>query len=65
MPAIDLNDVVDDPHLAAVGFFERTEHPSEGPLHQMREPSRFSGWQPAPLDHAPLLGEHTVRVRKN
>ncbi|UIP07207.1 CoA transferase [Erythrobacter sp. SDW2] len=64
MPATDINDVIDDPHLNAVGFFERSEHPSEGSLHQMREPSSFSGWAPEPMGHAPLPGEHTEAFRK-
>lgn len=63
MPATDIDDVIDDPHLAAVGFFERSDHPSEGPLRQMREPSVFSGWKPEPPGHAPLLGEHTDEFR--
>lgn len=64
MPATDINDVIEDPHLNAVGFFEQSEHPSEGMLHQMREPSSFSGWKPEPLGHAPLLGEHTEEFRQ-
>lgn len=65
MPATDINDVVADPHLAAVGFFEHAEHPGEGPLRQMREPSRFSGWSPGPLRHAPQLGEHTGEITRD
>lgn len=58
MPAIDLDDVINDPHLHESGFFERSEHPSEGPLYQTRDPNRFSDWQPGELGDAPLLGEH-------
>ena len=58
MPVTDLNDVIDDPHLRETGFFERTEHPSEGALFQMREPSRFGDWTQGALGPAPLLGEH-------
>ena len=58
MPVTDLNDVIDDPHLRATGFFERQEHPTEGALFQMREPSRFSDWGQGPITGAPLLGEH-------
>ena len=64
MAATDIDDVPGDPHLAAVGFFERSVHPSEGPLRQMREPSSFTGWKPEPLGHAPLLGEHSENFRK-
>ncbi|MEO1220099.1 MAG: CoA transferase [Pseudomonadota bacterium] len=58
MPAVDLDEVVKDPHLRGSGFFERSEHPSEGPLYQMRDPNRFSDWEQGPLGHAPHLGEH-------
>lgn len=58
MPAIDLDEVIDDPHLRAGGFFERGEHPSEGALFQMRDPNRFSDWDASVRGHAPRLGEH-------
>ena len=58
MPVTDLNDVIDDPHLRETGFFERGEHPSEGGVFQMRDPNRFSAWEPGPLPHAPRLGEN-------
>lgn len=58
MPVRDIAEVPDDPHLNAAGLFMRSEHPSEGPLVEMREPSRFSGWeQPIPTP-APRIGEH-------
>lgn len=58
MPAVDLDDVIKDEHLHASGFFEHSEHPSEGALYQMRDPNRFSDWEQGPLPHAPCLGEH-------
>jgi len=58
MPATDLNDVIDDPHLRETGFFERQLHPTEGALFQMREPSRFSDWTQGAIGNAPHLGEH-------
>jgi len=64
MPVADLDDVIDDEHLRAVGFFEHAEHPTEGPLYQMQEPNSFSAWKPGPLGHAPLLGEHTGEFKK-
>ena len=57
MPATDLDDVIDDPHLRDTGFFERGDHPSEGPVFQMREPSRYSAWPGAVRGHAPRLNE--------
>jgi crotonobetainyl-CoA:carnitine CoA-transferase CaiB-like acyl-CoA transferase len=58
MPAVDLDDVIDDPHLCESGFFQRSEHPSEGALFQMRDPNRFSEWDGGDLPHAPHLDEH-------
>lgn len=58
MPAIDLDEVIKDAHLQKSGFFERSDHPSEGPLYQMRDPNRFSDWEQGPLGDAPRLGEH-------
>jgi crotonobetainyl-CoA:carnitine CoA-transferase CaiB-like acyl-CoA transferase len=31
-PVRDIADIMDDPHLAATGFFSRQEHPSEGAI---------------------------------
>lgn len=58
MPAVDLDEVIKDPHLHETGFFERSQHPSEGALYQMRDPNRFSDWAQGELGHAPRLGEH-------
>jgi len=58
MPAVDLDEVIKDPHLNQTGFFEKSEHPSEGPLYQMRDPNRFSDWEQGELGNAPRLGEH-------
>ncbi len=65
MPATDLNDVIDDPHLRQTGFFERGEHPSEGPMFQMRDPNRFSDWDQGDLGFAPLLGEHSGEFKES
>lgn len=65
MPALELDEVIDDPHLHETGFFVRSEHPSEGTLWQMREPSSFSDWQPGPPGDTPLLGEHNKDFKKD
>lgn len=41
-PVNQIDDLVEDPHLRAVGFFEPVDHPSEGPMLAMRSPLRFS-----------------------
>jgi len=62
VPLHDLNDLIDDPHLAAVGFFQSMNHPSEGAIRLTGIPSRWSETQPAITAHPPLLGEHSVEV---
>lgn len=37
-----LDDLLDDPHLKATGFFETVEHPTEGRLVTTKPPIRFS-----------------------
>ncbi|EHP39655.1 Acyl-CoA transferase/carnitine dehydratase [Cupriavidus basilensis OR16] len=50
------------PHLEAVGLFQQTEHPTEGPLREMRPTARFSATPLSLRRHAPTLGEHTDEV---
>lgn len=60
MPVRDVGEVPSDPHLAEAGFFFRTEHPTEGTVLQMREPSRFSAWDPGEPRPAPTIGQHNA-----
>lgn len=65
MPAVPLNTVeslLDDPHLAAVGFFRQVEHPSEGAMRTFGAPARWVGYDVSKLAPAPRLGEHTESV---
>jgi len=64
MPVRDMADMAQEPHLEASGFFMRREHPTEGTLVEMREPSRFSAWDAPDPAPAPLLGEHDRDYRK-
>jgi crotonobetainyl-CoA:carnitine CoA-transferase CaiB-like acyl-CoA transferase len=57
-----LADVMDDPHLAAIGYFRTVEHPSEGRIKSMAVPSEWSESPPQYRRHAPRLGEHTREV---
>jgi len=50
------------PHLAAVGMFPVSEHPTEGGLRQARPPTRFAATPASVRRHAPRLGEHTAEV---
>ncbi|MDP7325811.1 MAG: CoA transferase, partial [Qipengyuania citrea] len=64
MPVRDMADMAQEPHLEAGGFFMRREHPTEGTLVEMREPSRFSAWDAPDPAPAPLLGEHDRDYRE-
>ena len=57
-----LKDIVEDPHLAAIGYFRPVEHPSEGKIKSMAVPSEWSESKPEYRRHAPRLGEHTREV---
>jgi crotonobetainyl-CoA:carnitine CoA-transferase CaiB-like acyl-CoA transferase len=57
-----LADIVQDPHLAAIGYFQSVEHPSEGRIRSMAVPSEWSESAPGYRRHAPRLGEHTREV---
>ena len=60
-PVKSLEEVIDDPHLAKVGFFKRVSHPTEGDLVLPDVPVRFAE-TPAAIDRLPpRLGEHGRR----
>jgi crotonobetainyl-CoA:carnitine CoA-transferase CaiB-like acyl-CoA transferase len=61
-PLHSIDTLIDDPHLEAVGFFKREEHPSEGAVLSMDVPSDWSRSSPGPLRPAPHLGEHTREI---
>lgn len=54
--------VLEDPHLAEVGFFRHVDHPSEGEILTMANPVRLSSTPVEPQRLAPRLGEHTIEV---
>ena len=57
-----LDDIVADPHLAAIGYLQPVEHPSEGRIRALAVPSEWSESKPDYRRHAPRLGEHTREV---
>lgn len=66
IPAMKVNrleDLPTDPHLSAVGLFQRLEHPTEGPIWTVAPAVRFSK-TPARPDHLPPppLGADTEAV---
>ncbi len=58
-PVNSLDDLMDDPHLKALGFWRQVEHPTEGTLMQTGLPVHFSRTPAGVSRHAPSLGEHT------
>lgn len=57
-----IDDLLTDPHLADVGFFQPEDHPSEGRIRRSRRANKFSGGERQAETHAPTLGEHTDAI---
>jgi crotonobetainyl-CoA:carnitine CoA-transferase CaiB-like acyl-CoA transferase len=57
-----LESLLDDPHLAAIKFFELSDHPTEGKIRQMRNPTTWSATPLGTPRAAPRLGEHSREV---
>jgi crotonobetainyl-CoA:carnitine CoA-transferase CaiB-like acyl-CoA transferase len=62
VPLYDLDDLIDDRHLAAVKFFHEMNHPSEGRIRVTGIPSQWSESALAITRHAPRLGEHSFEI---
>jgi crotonobetainyl-CoA:carnitine CoA-transferase CaiB-like acyl-CoA transferase len=62
VPLNDLDAVIADPHLNAVGFFTVQEHPSEGTVRYTGIPSRWNEQSLPIRSHAPRLGEQSVSI---
>lgn len=61
-PMNSMDDVLVDPHLSDVGYFQEREHPSEGRLRETCYPTEFLSTPSASTLPAPRLGEHTIPV---
>ncbi len=57
-----LDELADDPHLDAVGLFERYRHPEAGAYVSLRSPLNFSATPATIRRHPPRLGEHTAEL---
>ena len=57
-----LDELQDDPHLVAVDFFQRFEHPELGAYINMRPPVNYSATPANVRRHPPRLGEHTDEI---
>jgi crotonobetainyl-CoA:carnitine CoA-transferase CaiB-like acyl-CoA transferase len=65
IPMRRVEDLLEDPHLQDVEFFERVAHPVEGDLLLPRTTTQFSTGVPEHLPPAPRLGEHGVEVLRS
>ena len=61
-PVRSVDDLLTDPHLEDVGFFEMSDHPTQGRIRQMRPTTRWSTADVSIRRHAPSIGEHSVEV---
>ena len=57
-----LEELESDPHLAAVGFFRKRRHPTEGDIVLPDNPVRYSRSAPELNRLQPKLGEHSVEI---
>ena len=61
-PMHDLDSLIDDPHLNAVGFFHELDHPTEGRMRLTGLPATWSRTPPTIRRPPPRTGEHTREV---
>ena len=61
-PVHSLEDLLEDEHLAATGYWEEVEHPTEGHLRMPGIATRFSRTKPEIRLMQPNLGEHSVEI---
>ena len=54
--------LLDDPHLAATGFWRTVEHPTEGRIRMPGIPAKFSETPGSIRRHAPRIGEHNDEI---
>ncbi|NYT61669.1 CoA transferase [Alcaligenaceae bacterium] len=62
-PIASLEDLLDDPHLQAIGFFETHEHPTEGPVTMPGIPVSFSRTPGSIRWLAPTLDQDGAAIR--
>ena len=54
-----LDELQDDPHLKAVGFFQSFQHPQGGSYYSLKPPVIYSATPANIRLHPPTLGQHT------
>ncbi|WP_447754887.1 CaiB/BaiF CoA transferase family protein [Sphingopyxis fribergensis] len=63
MAVRDLQDIKEDPHFAATGFFRRREHPDVGGFHEMQPPVRYGAAPVRDLGFAPRVDADGAAIR--
>ena len=63
-PVNRLEDLQNDPHLSAVNFFKKENHPTEGTITTTAVPTRFARTPATIRSLAPTLGQHTESVKQ-
>lgn len=61
-PVLKLDEMLENPYLAETGYFQRVEHPTEGPMITTAVPTEFSESPGGVHRLAPRLGQHTAEV---
>ncbi len=59
---LDLAELDNDPHLAAVGLVQMKNHPSEGTYRYVHDAVSYSATPTGLHHHAPRLGEHSAEL---
>ncbi len=62
MPFQTLDQLMADPHLKDIGFFQLIDHPTEGKIWSMALPNRLSGGVRRDFRHAPKIGQDSVEI---
>ncbi|MDB5619583.1 MAG: L-carnitine dehydratase/bile acid-inducible protein [Tardiphaga sp.] len=62
LPMHDLESMMLDPHMVATDFFQKTEHPTEGPVRNMKVSATWSKTPVAPTRLASRLGAQSAEV---
>jgi crotonobetainyl-CoA:carnitine CoA-transferase CaiB-like acyl-CoA transferase len=63
MSVRDLQDIRDDPHLAATGFFRHRTHPDVGGFYEMQPPVKYGAVSPRDIGFAPKVDGDGAAIR--
>jgi crotonobetainyl-CoA:carnitine CoA-transferase CaiB-like acyl-CoA transferase len=63
-PIMTPDNLLEDPHLKAIGFFSEAQHPTEGDIRTVGIPVTFSRTPGSIRTLAPRLGEHGDEIRE-